>query len=488
MGGTTRVRGSWMSMACIGCGLGLATVLAFAQRPGGLALSDRAVAVAQGGGSVDGGQPPVLFLNLPNVFVPAKAKLASGGTVSVLVIGDSLSFKTGAWPPPFRNFMQNKYGDAGKGYQGFSLVTGGAFNSGWTDGRVNHDDWPHHALDGLWGKADGQGAEADTADFTAWGDQISLHYVAGPGGRVIQVEHPFGVPVALLNCNAAVDELRTFSWSFADPDFRQLWFRPVSSGTGLILGQVNETKQPGVIVHRAANGGWGVDEFLQRDWTFDAQVRELAPDLVFIWLGQNDQGYSYDEYRVEMGLVVDRMQAAAPGAEVVLIGTYDSGSANVVPLVQAMGSLAEARGLGFIDLYSAAGTYQFFRERGYLSDGLHFSISGGQYIAKILFDAFETDGWSLYVACDGDADGDGERGLTDLAAVLQQFGTATFYSAVDMDHDGDVDLWDLAGFLQVFGTPCIPPPIVPPDGGEGTGTTAEDVTYDSWDPAHATQE
>ena len=49
-------------------------------------------------------------------------------------------------------------------------------------------------------------------------------------------------------------------------------------------------------------------------------------------------------------------------------------------------------------------------------------------------------------------------------------------------------LWDLAGFLQVFGTPCIPPPIVPPDGGEGTGTTAEDVTYDSWDPAHATQE
>ncbi len=39
---------------------------------------------------------------------------------------------------------------------------------------------------------------------------------------------------------------------------------------------------PGVRVHRANNGGWGVQNFLQRDATFDQQLGTLDSDLVVV--------------------------------------------------------------------------------------------------------------------------------------------------------------------------------------------------------------
>ncbi|MCA9293638.1 MAG: hypothetical protein KDA20_07480 [Phycisphaerales bacterium] len=481
------MRSFWKSLGGLVVLLTLAASVVHAQRAGigAVDVGEHAQGPAQGEVTAGALTAP-LFHNLPTVLAPAKAKLAAGGTVSILVLGDSLSFKQpGAWTPFFRNMMQNEYGDAGEGYQGFSVWTGAGFNNGWTTGQANHDTVPHHAPDGLWAESDGQGAEAGTGSFFARDVSIKLHYVEAPGGRVIQIEHPWGVPIASIDCNGATAALRTWRWTFApEEEDRLIWFRPMSAGTGLILGQVNTTGVPGVLVHRAANGGWGVDEFLQRDWTFDAQVADIAPDLVFIWLGQNDQNYSSIGYRASLAQLIERLQNASPGAQFVLIGTYDSGSTFLEPIVSAMEVLADESGFGFIDLYHSAGAYQFFVDSGYLYDGLHFSISGGQYVARIIFDAFQTDGWSMYVACDGDTDGDGVRGLNDLAALLQQFGTPTSYSAVDMDHDGDVDLTDLAGLLQVFGTPCIPPRIVPPIDLNGSGAPTDELNFDSWDPTH----
>ncbi len=58
--------------------------------------------------------------------------------------------------------------------------------------------------------------------------------------------------------------------------------------------------------------------------------------------------------------------------------------------------------------------------------------------------------------CTGDLDGDGEIDLSDLAALLAQYGATTgaVYADGDLDQDGDVDLSDLAALLAVYATTC----------------------------------
>ncbi len=57
-------------------------------------------------------------------------------------------------------------------------------------------------------------------------------------------------------------------------------------------------------------------------------------------------------------------------------------------------------------------------------------------------------------ACPGDADGDNDVDLSDLAVVLSEFGRSEAGLGGDVDGDQDVDLSDLAIVLAQFGTAC----------------------------------
>lgn len=333
-------------------------------------------------------------LNLPQNFADTKAKLASGGQANILVLGDSLSFRDGSYLPYFRELMQARYGNAGPGYQAFSLWTGGGLDAGWTMGLNAGDNAPHRALDGLWAST----TAWTTASLTPTAREIDLQYVAQPGGGAFQ---PFywndqGRAVAigtLISSSSQANELR--HWKYTLPDhIGALAIQTYGTGEVTLLGANNDADTPGVRVHRAANGGWGVNNFLQRDWTFDEQLKSLETDMVMIWLGQNDQGYSREGYRTAISALVDRVQSQAPDAEVVLIGTYDQGSPNLPRLVEAMGDVAAAEGVGFINMFSVAGNYDLFVHNGFTDDGVHFSPAGGQYVASLLYDAFESDGRS----------------------------------------------------------------------------------------------
>ncbi len=82
--------------------------------------------------------------------------------------------------------------------------------------------------------------------------------------------------------------------------------------------------------------------------------------------------------------------------------------------------------------------------------------AGGETDEANFIEAFSLNPIDTGPPCPGDVDGDATIGLSDLATLLANFGTASGATSAmgDIDGDGDVDLSDLAGLLAVFGTPC----------------------------------
>jgi hypothetical protein len=90
-------------------------------------------------------------LNLASSFDTLKAKLGSGSPGSIVVLGDSISFRSGSYLPVFRQLMQQYYGDGGPGYASISTGTNAGLYSGALDyGVINGDNNPYNSLDGLW--------------------------------------------------------------------------------------------------------------------------------------------------------------------------------------------------------------------------------------------------------------------------------------------------------------------------------------------------
>lgn len=336
-----------------------------------------------------------LTLNLAQTLRDTKTMLASGQPADIVVLGDSLSFRPGTYLPTFTTLLQNRYGNAGAGYQGMSLWSGGGFNAGWLYTGLNTDNAPYHSLDGLWNRYDGVAPWPNQAIITPNGNNVQIQYLKQPGGGSFLVRRgEYGDVVANISTDGPTG-IGTLYHTLA-PEDTKYTIEPTGGGSFTILGHNNiSPNSPGVRVHRAANGGWGVNNFLRRDWTFDRQLQLLGTDLVMVWIGQNDQAYTAATYQSAINLLVDRVQAAVPSAEVLLIGTYNQGSEPLAGLVEGMAQVAQSRGVGFINLYQAAGTPQFFQDNGYLDDGVHFSAAGGVYMGNLLYNAFVTNGRSI---------------------------------------------------------------------------------------------
>lgn len=113
-------------------------------------------------------------------------------------------------------------------------------------------------------------------------------------------------------------------------------------------------------------------------------------------LGANDLGrWTAAEFGDKTNQLIDRIRAAVPQAKIALVSSYDVGSDRLPGQVAAMEQVAADRGVGFINLYEVAGSYEFFQKNGYLSDTVHFNAAGADYVGGIVYDAFATDGASL---------------------------------------------------------------------------------------------
>lgn len=427
--------------------------------PVSLALTGLVASLALGGaGSPD--TKLVVSLNLPQSFADTKAKLQAGGTANILFIGDSLTLREGTYFPYLQTLFQRQYGNAGAGYQPFSQWTGVTFDIGWTYGQINYDTTPRHALDGLWASStSAPWPPINTgANMFAGADDIDIHYIVQPGGGSFSISPTSQPPLTFINTSHPTNAVRSWSHHFVPTDNRLMWYQPQGDGQICILGQNNKINAPGARMHRAANGGYGVGHFVLRDFSFDGQLQLLEPDLIFIWLGQNDSAYNFVGYVASMNNLVTRIKNTVPNAEIVLIGTYDSSAVHLPTIVSAVRQVASERGVGFLDIYDTGGLYAFYYLNGYLDDVVHFSHLGGRYIAQLLWKAWLSDGASLNTnppvpACVGDMNLDFRTDGADLNTLLAMFGARNqprFYLA-DLNGDRNVDATDLSILLAGFG-------------------------------------
>ena len=336
-------------------------------------------------------------LNLAEATADVKAIAAAGGQADIVLLGDSLSYDpVYSFRPYFTHRLQAAYGDAGPGFLGLAPERL-RFGVGWGGGPLGPaDPAPHHGLDGLWlMAAPGVPPPGGGVVEPLW-NRMQLHYIAQPGGgRLTLTQVDGSAHIARLDTNAETRQVRTFNHRFPAGTSSAVRYRPDGSGLVTLLGLNLVNDAPGLRVHRAANGGWGVDHFLRRDWSFDQELHALGTDMVMVAIGANDGTVPRDQYVAKLHRLVDRLETTLPDGEIVLVAPYDFGRAHAAMVAGAMQEVAAERDVGFINLYETAGSYVSFLQKGYLRDGLHFSEPGGRYVGNLLGDAFITNGASL---------------------------------------------------------------------------------------------
>lgn len=396
-----------------------------------------------------------LHANLDQLMPPVEAKLGSGDA-QVLVIGDSLSRK--GWTQPFRDDLQAIWGNGGSGYQGLNWHNAGGFNGGaWDVHNIAEDRAPHSGIDGLWAQTTvGTPAPgtANSAVLTPWQlGPFDLQYVAQPmGGRFNVLQDTVSGRKLLATIDTAADDAKVVEWQGVAEG--RLVFQPLDEGHPVkILGIVGESTSPGVRVDRAAVDGWSTVNFVERDETFDAQVEMLGADLAVIALGANDNTAALAPgYRDRLETIANRLLAANPNVEVLLMPPYQfgGGSARLSKMTDDALSLAQERGFGLINLYDAAGTTAFFQANGFLGDSIYWNDAGSAYIADLVLEALRTKGASLDTPR-GDTTGDAKVDLSDFGVLKTYFGQANVtMTQGDLTRDAKVDLSDFASLKAAF--------------------------------------
>lgn len=407
-----------------------------------------------------------LTLNMDQSTAGFRQARAQGGGVA-LVLGDSLTYRQGAIWENLVEVSSSTYGTRGLGYQGISLWTGAWYPAGqWTQGAINQDTAPHWSLDGLWLSTISPNIPA-TTHCTPWSRITTLQYVTGPstgGFTVTSGGSSWTVP------GGGAQGVGELALNLPSPS---LTITTAGNGEVTLLGFVNGAATPGPVWHRAANGGWGLDEVLRRNWTWDHQVQLLDPDVVFICFGgQNDWAFSFNTatWDAYLRAVCDRVMAAAPDAGVVLVSNYaSSADQNVInrwiTLSGVQRALAAQRGYGFVDLFRAGGRYEAWVNSGYVDvDGLHFTDAGGHHAASIIHCAMDTLGECLVTAPCHSVDFNRDGFFPDTADIddfLSVFtgGPCSTPGCASIDYNRDglfPDTMDIDALLSVFsGGPCL---------------------------------
>lgn len=258
--------------------------------------------------------------------------LAETAQLTIAMIGDSWTHAATRYSGVVASTLKTAFGDAGAGWTGFGWGFGGA-SSGWSGGNGSASSDMAIALSANWSTHYNSSVSPDIADiytstaaakitatFSGSGNisAVYLYYIAG-GSGVVRYRWNAGAWTTLDI--SAGSGLLTSSLASVPTGTWTLEIENVS-GTTTICGLDVQKTADGVRVHKL--GGTGS---ASSSWTavnaayWQAGLTALAPNLVTILLGTNDQGASMTAatYRTNIQTMITRIRAALPVADIALI-------------------------------------------------------------------------------------------------------------------------------------------------------------------------
>jgi len=258
--------------------------------------------------------------------------LAETAQLTIAMIGDSWTHAATRYSGVVASTLKTAFGDAGAGWTGFGWGFGGASN-GWSGGNGSASSDMAIALSANWSTHYNSSVSPDIADiytstaaakitatFSGSGNisAVYLYYIAG-GSGIVRYRWNAGAWTTLDI--SAGSGLLTSSLASVPTGTWTLEIENVS-GTTTICGLDVQKTADGVRVHKL--GGTGS---ASSSWTavnaayWQAGLTALAPNLVTILLGTNDQGASMTAatYRTNIQTMITRIRAALPVADIALI-------------------------------------------------------------------------------------------------------------------------------------------------------------------------
>lgn len=261
-----------------------------------------------------------------------KRALSESTQLIVAMIGDSWTHSQTRYTGVVASTLKTAFGDAGAGWTGFGWGFGGTSDA-WSGGNGNVSTEMSVALTSGWSTHYNSSVSPDIADiytstagakatatFSGTGNVsvVKLFYIAG-GSGIVRYRWNAGAWTTLdistgsglLTTNLA--SVPTGTWTLEIENV---------SGTTTICGIDVQKTTDGVRVHKLGGTGSASNQWAgvsATDW--QAGLTALAPNLVTILLGTNDQGGSMAPatYRTNLQTMITRVKDALPFADIALI-------------------------------------------------------------------------------------------------------------------------------------------------------------------------
>lgn len=332
--------------------------------------------------------------HLLRAYTAKRAKINNGtaALLNIVCIGDSWTYGIAN---TLRSALQATYGAAGDGMLQFQsgYLTIGSSTIAYTGAWDFLVAAPTYGL-GYQAVNSTDVATPAKITVTATGTDLIVHYVDQSGGGEFRYRVDAGAWTTIDT--DGTEAYRTATISGLSSASHALEIEMVSAGSvGVTLVGVEVIDgSDGVIVNWCGHAGATADKYITNDEDrFAEALVAHNPDLITLQLGINDYAdYPYSDFTTNMNTLIDRIQAALPATDILLITEPDVGAARTWPMsdyAAAVRSIATAQGVAMFDLHMNWGPYADGNARGLYVNPTHPTPQGYQSISDLLIDRMQ---------------------------------------------------------------------------------------------------
>ena len=350
---------------------------------------------------VEAPEPPA-FENaegLAEFFHSLASSQTTPGPVHILEFGDSHTASDDL-PNAIRMVLQTRFGAGGpgfahagrpfRGYRRFDVS--GSNSKGWiATGTLKS---PSDGYDGLSGVSITSQTAGETVTLTTAADTLELHYLRQPGGGSFQ----------FLVDSVAIDTVSTdgateaaFYQFTPTPGTHEFTVRTVSSAPVRLFGWSSDCRQGVTVETLGINGAQSSMLLNWNPTVWQTEVARRNPALVILQYGTNEANspkMTAPEFAADLGLVIERVRAAAPGVSILLIGPPDCGRLKPLrhldEVIETQRQVARSMGVAYWNWRERMGgpgsVSRWVRAGLGQGDYIHMTGEGYRLVGKMLTD------------------------------------------------------------------------------------------------------